>query len=270
MASPDRGTMRRLLRTMAVIAVVAFIVMSSAGNLAGEDPPLRLGIPAYGYPGLTDLWDRLAELPAASVVILDPANGPGEVIDPAYERALEPVKAAGVHVYGYVDTDYGRRSTEAMLEDVRRHVEWYAVTGIFLDQTPGDLEARITTVIGALEALGLLVAVNPGQPVIDRAWVELADHVVTFEGDMATYERTRMPRWMWDYSTDKFWHLVYGLTDERQVPRTLRRAASEHVGLVYVTDGAMPNPWQQLPAYWPVELGTFPTTSVLSDATPRG
>jgi hypothetical protein len=85
-----------------------------------------------------------------------------------------------------------------------------------------------------------------------------ADIVVVFEGSSEAYQRTEMPLWMWDFPADKFWHLVYGLSDGKRVPDILRRAVSQRAGLVYVTDGHMPNPWLALPRYWDEELARFP------------
>ena len=53
-----------------------------------------LGVPAYGYPG-TGVWERLVELPPGAVVILDPANGPGESPDPRYEVSVAAVGPGG-------------------------------------------------------------------------------------------------------------------------------------------------------------------------------
>ena len=268
-----QNTVRRRAHSVAIIVVVTSIAMLNSTALAGEEPPLRLGVPAYGYPGESDLWAELAQLPAGSVVVLDPANGPGELSDTTYEQSVAAVRAAGVHIYGYVDTDYGRRSTVDMLEDVRRHVVWYSVDGVFLDQTPAAFEPAIAAVIRAAQSEGLQVSINPGQPIVDRQWVVLADHVVTFEGDAALYKRTQMPRWLWDFPADKFWHLVYALADMGQLQAVLRQASAQHAEMIYVTDGTLPNPWQRLPRYWPEELATISAhtagTSLGSDAPPQ-
>ena len=245
----------------------SWLTVMSAPTLAGQDVPVRLGVPAYGYPGETDMWSELVLAPAGSVVILDPADGPGAAPDPVYERVVTEIHNAGVVVYGYVDTNYGTRSTEAILADARDHVDWYAVDGIFLDQTPGGLELALFDAVKLLKAQGLAVTMNPGQPVIANAYVEWADHVVVFEGSRESYGRFHLPAWMRAFPADKFWHLVYDVPDGAQAQAVMRRAAKLGAGLVYVTDGTMPNPWRVLPRYWAEEVATIRNSSGTSSSS---
>jgi len=214
------------------------------------------GVPAYGYPG-TGLWERLVELPAGAVVILDPANGPGEGPDPRYEVSVAAVRSRGVRVFGYVDTDYGRRAAGAMVEDVRRYCEWYQPVGIFFDQTPAaaSTSSAIVNASCRVREAGLALAINPGQPDIHPDDAELADHVVDFEGTFDTYRATNfLAAWRHRYNPDKFWHLVYEVPDFNAMEEMATLARERHAGLVYLTDASMPNPWSRLPTYWDAEL----------------
>ena len=71
----------------------------------------RLLVPAYFHPAVRpDDWAVLAARAAqVRLVILNLANGPGTRPDEACLPALDRLRAAGVGVIGYVDTDYGRR-----------------------------------------------------------------------------------------------------------------------------------------------------------------
>ena len=212
---------------------------------------LCLGIPAYGYPG-TGVWENLVGLHAGTLVVMDPADGPGRRIDARYGAAISAATRGGLRVLGYVTADYGRRSATAMEDEVERYREWYHPSGIFLDQTPVSISsnAAIVAVVNSIRARGLSLAINPGQPDIDPEDAAIADHVVNFEGPHSTYRRTRFPDWVRDVSRAKFWHLIYEVGDARTMQSVATMAGRAHAGIAYITDGTMPNPWERLPPYW--------------------
>lgn len=198
----------------------------------------------------------MAKLPAQSLVVLDPADGPGDSVDPKYVEAVTRVTGRGIQIFGYVTTDYGRRPSEQMTDEILRYQRWYQPSGIFLDQTPPsatDSKAIMETV-AYLRSEALALVLNPGQPDIDPEDAFVADHVVNFEGPLPMYFSTRFPSWIHRMSPSRFWHLVYEVGNLRSMRRVTALAARRHAGIVYVTDGTMPNPWERLPAYWDGEL----------------
>ena len=213
-----------------------------------------MGIPAYQYPG-GDLWRELELLPPGSLVVLDPADGPGEAPDPTYVSAILPVRRRGVGLFGYVTTGYGRRTAAEMIGEVTRYEQWYQPGGVFLDQTPPacTANAEIEATLEHARSRGLALAINPGQPDIDPEDVRASDHVVNFEGPLTTYRRTRFPSWTAEFDSDKFWHLVYEV-DAQSLGATLALTARRRAGTVFVTDSTMPNPWDTVPTYWSEEL----------------
>ena len=219
---------------------------------------LRLGLPAYGYPG-TGVWEHLSALQAGALVIMDPADGPGRSIDPRYSAAVSTATRHGLCVLGYVTTDYGRRSAAEMKEEVERYREWYGVSGIFLDQAPASISssAAIAHAVSHIRASGLTLAINPGQPDIDPHDAAIADHVVNFEGPHSSYRRCRFPDWVRDVASTKFWHLIYEVRDARTMREVAAMASRAHAGVVYITDATMPNPWERLPEYWLQEQALF-------------
>ena len=218
--------------------------------------PAIIGVPAYGYPHAGSMWDGLAELDGGSIVIVNPDNGPGDSVDPTYERAMIPLREHRVTMYGYVDTAYGKRTVGEVIADAERFVEMYRTTGIFLDQIPGEADAvaYLGEISAALRRDHLQVAFNPGQPVIDRRLVPLADHIMNFEGDVDLYRRTEFPAWADEAPAGLWWHLVYDVAGSDDLGAVLDRAAGLGAGVVFVTDGLMPNPWDHLPHYWHEEL----------------
>jgi hypothetical protein len=212
---------------------------------------LRLGLPAYGYPG-TGVWENLSAVQPGALVIMDPADGPGRSLDPRYSAAVSSAARHGLHVLGYVTADYGRRSATAMEEEVERYREWYGPSGIFLDQAPASISssAAIAHAVSHIRASSLSLAINPGQPDIDPQDAALADHVVNFEGTHSNYRSCRFPSWVRDVASAKFWHLIYEVRDVRTMGKVAAMAARAHAGVVHITDGTMPNPWERLPPYW--------------------
>ena len=91
----------------------------------------------------------------------------------------------------------------------------------------------------------VLVVINPGL-VPARAYFELADIVVTFEGPFADYARAlrEMPAWVREISSEKIAHIAYAASsaDARELD-----ASSTGAGYVYATNGVAPNPWGSLP-----------------------
>ena len=215
-----------------------------------------MAVPAYLYPAFGDMWRRFEQLPDDSIVILNPASGPGRSIDVNYTAALEPMRGRRIEVYGYVDTDYGRRTIASLMADAASYTDWYQPSGIFLDQTPATADSLpyLTEVATRLRDDGLHVAFNPGQPDIDRRLVGLADIIVNFEGNLVQYRSARFPEWVLQEPAAKFWHLVYGVGDADTMTSVMRLAASNGAGATFVTDGVLPNPWDRLPTYWEQEL----------------
>ena len=236
-----------------VMAIVMSSLLAATPAACSEThSPTIIGVPAYGYPPANRMWVGLAHRTERTVVVVNPASGPGTSVDPVYTRAIARVSRASTEVYGYVDTNYGKRPTDEILADVDRYAQWYQPDGIFLDQTPTGASALayLRTISTRLRARGLLVALNPGQPVMDPSLTEMADHVVNFEGSLDQYQRVRFPSWTKRIAPNHFWHLVYGVEDAETMSAVVARAGEQGAGMVFVTDGTMPNPWTHLPTYW--------------------
>lgn len=215
--------------------------------------PAALGIPAYFYPYPGDVhWAALASAPAGSFLVMTPDNGPGIAPDPNYLAALEAVRG-GPTIYGYVDSAYGVRDVATLLAETQTYEEWYGVAGIFVDQVAATPENRdaYRQLGDGLRDKGLRIALNPGQPIIDPTYLDLADQVAVFEGTRSEYLRCDLPHWMADVPADKLWHLVYEVDNEQQFARVASLASRRNAGTLFATDGRMPNPWDRLPAYWP-------------------
>ena len=217
-----------------------------------------VGLPAYFYPwpGGSDWW-RLSELDGPLLIIANPANGPGEAVDNSYVSALADARRSGAQVLGYIDDAYGGATVDQMLGEMRRHRDWYGVDGFFLDRTRGDSSAleRCAPLSSAAHDAGLLIAVNPGQPEVDPRFLAVADHVVMFEGDLATYARTEFRAWVHLHDRARMWHLVYDVP-ATALDTVAELASQRHAGMLFATDlSAAVGPWSALPSYWPNQPG---------------
>ncbi|MEZ0065912.1 hypothetical protein ABIA32_001921 [Streptacidiphilus sp. MAP12-20] len=190
----------------------------------------RLLVPAYFHPDVEPAsWDALLDAaPALAAVVINPDSGVGPTPDAAYAAVAARLQAAGARVLGYVDTDYARRPHHEVVAELETYRAWYGVDGVFFDQTPASSDAlphycRLVVAARSLDACW--VVLNPGcRP--HPAYLDLADLVVTFEGDWSTYQGQ-------GHSPDAGCHLVYSAPP----------GATAHG---YATPGELPNPWAVL------------------------
>jgi Spherulation-specific family 4 len=229
--------------------------MVTMRRAADRRPPPAIGVPAYFYPWPGDPgWADLVDAPAGTLVVATPDNGPGTAPDPNYRAAIEPLAHHGIFVYGYVDSAYASRDIITLTEEVNAWIAWYGVRAIFVDRvaaTPANRQ-HYSELCGLLRRQGLQLALNPGQPRIDPSYLNLADQVLVFEGTLAAYQAQVFPGWMDAMPRERLWHCVYEVADAEQYAEVLHKAARCNAGVVFATDGTMPNPWDRLPPYWSV------------------
>jgi hypothetical protein len=229
------------------ITIVVVLTLLGRGSERGPGICRAALIPAYLPP--RELAALVQSPSRPRMVVVNPDSGPGAHEGHAYGRAVRTLQAAGVRVLGYVPTSYGARPVADVLADVHRYRSWYGVDGIFFDEASSDAallpyyrEASRT----ARSSGGRLVVLNPGVPPAP-GYFDVADVVVTFEGVHDDYARAMaaMPDWLRRERPDRVAHLVYGATRDEALDAVTDSAA----GYLYVTSGAMPNPWRSLPAY---------------------
>ncbi|MEV5518670.1 spherulation-specific family 4 protein [Streptomyces flaveolus] len=211
---------------------------------------MSLLIPLYVHPAEDPgAWHRLITSADRTYgVVLNPANGPGEAPDPAFTAAAGALRAAGARLLGYVDTDYGTRPAADVVEDARRHREWYAADGCFLDRVSaarGELSAHKALVRVLRRQGATCVVLNPGvHPA--PGYARLADLVVTFEGHWSTYVSAfSRPDWTRRHPPERFCHLVYGVP-EALAPLAVRTARERGAAVSGPVTGEPPNPWARL------------------------
>lgn len=229
----------------AVVAAVAVIALATGGRTPASGACHGALIPAYRG---ADALARLTGPGHGRIVIVNPANGPGTVPQPALRRAIAAQLRAGATVVGYVHTGYATRDPAAVQADVRRYRSWYGANGVFLDEVSHTTEhlPYYQSIVAPLRASGATVVVNPGM-VPAPGYFDVADVVVTFEGPADTYAAAvrRTPPWLRAMPRRRVAHLLYGASAEQATGAAGLRAA----GYFYATSGTLPDPWNTVPAY---------------------
>ena len=277
------NTPRRLAGVVALAASAAWIVAGcgdnkpasafvlplalDGGNLgdAGGDnmAPItlaagapRMFVPTYVYPGPE--WDRIiAAAPTVGIMVADPADGPGTATDAAYLDAMSRAKQAGIMVLGYVTTTYGQRPSADVLKDVNTYYDLYRPSGIFLSEGPMDadctaMEATFLAYANAARARDPQAFVAIGTRYCP-SYIYFTDLIVLFARQETEYATFQPATWMPGRSADRFAHLISEVPGEA-LEATLGRARTLGAGWVYVTDDALPNPWDQVPSYFDREV----------------
>ncbi|MGV8910724.1 MAG: spherulation-specific family 4 protein [Propionicimonas sp.] len=212
-----------------------------------------LVLPAYFDPirEATDWAQVTARASAVRLVVLNPSSGPGAGRQESYAALSGGLRATGIRRIGYVNTDYGTRPGADVRDECAAFRDWYDVDGVFFDQVSsevGGLDAYEQYVRDARSLGCRTVVLNPGvYP--HRAYLDLANVVVTFDGDLEMHRTLRVPEWAMSVAPQRFCHLVYGVPEDA-IDDVRRRVARSHAGTLYLTDGLAPNPWGRLAGYW--------------------
>lgn len=265
---------------MARFAVVAMLVSvmgaacTTVSEVSMQPPPRGLIVPLYVYPdypherdGARAAWRHVADAarayPDRVMVVVNPANGPGERRDPNYEQVIQMLDAAGAHLIAYVPLTYGERARSAVRRDLVTWRRLYPrIEGVFFDELPvpaslgarREMEAYVAETVAIARETGFdaFVVGNAGVPV---PW----SYVRPGRLDAAiVHEDTAWPADdRWERLAEapgevaaRFGVLVYG-DGVRDMTRFERVAAT--VGLMFVNDHsrdvtrAGAYPWNYLP-----------------------
>jgi Spherulation-specific family 4 len=255
----------------AVLAGLGALATGVYGNASGATAltSVKIGVPAYFWPG--GYWDKVVAGSAdISFAVANIATGPGAAKNTAFVTQFAAARAAGIKLYGYVDTTYGARSAAAIKTDIANYKAWYGITNIFFDETPWacDNTAYYVDLQSVVHANGGTGILNPGGSSLE-CWAPVGDIIVNFEGSGATYDSWSPDAWTNQYPASKFWHIVYG-TLAAQVPNVVTKTKERNAATVFVTDDIMPNPFDRMPdptVWTPLLKAIGPAAVVVTTAT---
>ncbi|HEX2656931.1 MAG TPA: spherulation-specific family 4 protein [Polyangia bacterium] len=224
---------------------------SDGGGPAGAGGQ-RLFVPAYIYPGAE--WERIiAAAPTVGVVVANPSDGPGAVVDPLYAGVMARAAQAGIAVLGYVATDYGARSSADVIADINGYYDLYKPAGIFLSEGPmqadcAALEATFLSYANAARARDPQAFIALGTRFCP-SYIYFTDVMILFARQQAEYDAFQPAAWMPGNSPGRFAHLVSEVPGDA-LEATVTRSRALGAGWIYVTDDVLPNPWDRLPSYF--------------------
>lgn len=214
-----------------------------------DDTKTGILVPLYRHPDST--WDDLIQVkrihPSVPIIaIVNPDNGPG-FWDPAYVLGVKKLQSAGIPSLGYVYTSYGARNSSEITADIGAYKNWYGVNGIFFDEMAhvSGKEDYYLHLSNYAKSLGLNFTVgNPGKDT-SPSYLGTVDNVVIYENSgLPSIEL--LTGWHTKYSKYNFSILSYGVDN---LDAKFVQTASNHVGLIYITDKTLPNPWYSLASY---------------------
>lgn len=253
------------IKQMKKSLLAVWLCLGSAVAFAGTCQ--NIAVPAYFYPSQpTSQWNTAvsdAPLPTttARILIMNPSSGPGKSLNQDYVKAVNTIHAAGANflVFGYVYSKYGKRSLSAVESDIDKYYSWYAVDGIFIDETASaasyvnsyyQVLANYITAKKSGSGVMLNPGVYPDQSYLNISVPSNSLFIVNvFEDAYSNYVNAAVPSWAFSYPSSKFSHLVYSTTSA-QMSNAVALSQQRNVLWVYVTDLGLPNPWNALPSYW--------------------
>ena len=185
---------------------VSTAIVQKITAAAANPSSLNTGIiiPLYIYPSwwtTPGAWDWVVtaaqQYPSMPfVVVVNPSSGPGTSATPNSDYVHEIARLgalSNVQLLGYVDTAYGSRALNDVLNDVSVYAGWgnansaIAIDGIFFDNAASTATylGQYTSYASAVRANSgfagaRLVALAPGS-VCNPSYVDIADIVVVFE-----------------------------------------------------------------------------------------
>jgi len=262
----EGNTLRRPVGLVPALLLLLLLLFGLGAQRAWSYP-MEMLVPAYDYPTVGTFWTQMDQA-AASIpltAICDPANGPGTLVDPNYVTALAELHAAGGRALGYVYTSYAARNLPAVEADADQFAAFYDIDGIFVDEMADDTLAAhyayYADLYNHIKAAhpSFRVVGNPGthtqEPYISRP---TADALVTFENSVGYPQYVPDP-WVYRYTPGHFSHLVHTVASPDTMRAYIMLAVHRDVGLVFVTDDSLPNPYDRLPSYWDQEVSFLQT-----------
>lgn len=235
-------------------------------------------IPLYVYPAsiytntainnLLQLIRKYQTVPV--VVVVNPSNGPGTVVDGNYAACINRLQGAGATVVGYVSTAYTAVSQATVQADILTWKSLYPnINGIFLDEQSnvGGNESYYTSLTNYCHNQSLFPVVgNPGAGLPESYFIaKTSDIWLTYESAGYPSEASMFGDYgggYADYSYHKRGAIVHTVSFSAEQLNLMRK----YMGWVYITPDVMPNPYDTISS---ALENTFRYLSLCSESNPN-
>jgi hypothetical protein len=219
---------------------------------------VKTALPLYIYPSTGEKnWQTAIDATKqVDFIIANVSNGPSTEIKTNWTAMIKKSVNAGVKVYGYVHTDYGKREGKVVDEEIALWIKFYPqISGIFFDETAADIskvpyyKARYDYVKSISQKLQ--VVINPGTNT-DEAYMKVSDVNVIFESGYKSWLTKKIPSWVSNYPKERFYAIVYDVPTETNMKEVVATAKARNFGSIFVTSASGPS--AALPSYFWTEL----------------
>jgi hypothetical protein len=224
------------------------------GTNAQSSWPLAALIPLYVYPTyLGSYWDVIEANPTnVGYIIANPDTGPGTSVNSDYTTHIANMRATGIKVLGYVDTDYAGIALSTVQAMMTTWVSHYAIDGFFFDRCPNATgsESYYTILNSSAKSTADMVTVNNYGTTFDPGYMPTADiHVITENTEanllddvpsLVGYE------FISSYPPSRFCHVIFDAT-AANLHADLAAVTTRHSGYVFLTADAS---YGSEPAFW--------------------
>lgn len=213
-------------------------------------------IPAYFYD--ETLWQKIINTKYSLnyFVIANVQDGPGKILDKNYKNWISLTNKSNKKVLGYVYTSYTKRDINLVKKDIERWIKFYPeIKGFFIDEVSDSKReselnyySEIYKFIKNLNK-NFYVILNPGNSDINLDLIKISDSTVIFESDYKEFNKFEIPFWIKSYNPNKFVSIIYNVPkkDVLSVYEFLKKSG---IGIIYITDDNLPNPYDTLPSYY--------------------
>jgi hypothetical protein len=263
------GISKKLRVVLSASSMLAALV--ATGHASAQQ---QVAVPTYFFPTFdgagnpSGYWGQFfSAVPTAGLGVINPNSGPGTSASTSYQNLMSK-KPSGTKLIGYVYSDYGNRAISSVEADIDKYYTWYpSVDGIFVDEANNNSCTVELNYYRTLynyikgKSASATVVLNPGAVTLE-CYVNSSDILITFESDFTSYSGSWHSGHAWEanYPASRFWHLVHN-TPSGSMATALGLSRQRHAGWVYVTDDAMPNPWDTLASYWSSEIADVAAAS---------
>jgi hypothetical protein len=216
--------------------------------------PLEALIPLYVYPTyLGSYWDVIEANPTGvGYIIANPETGPGTSVNSDYTTHIANMRAKGVKVLGYVDTDYAGIALSAVEATMTAWVSFYAIDGFFFDRCPNAIgsESYFATLNSSAKSTAGMITVNNYGTTFAPGYMPTADiHVITENTEANLLEDVPSLvgyEFLFTYPPSRFCHVIFDAT-AANLHADLAAVTTRHSSYVFLTPDAS---YGSEPAFW--------------------